>query len=109
MIKAGIIGAAGYTGGELIRILLHHPNVEIDFCFSRSQSGKKVFEVHTDVLGDTELEFTDKINTSIDVIFLCLPHGETTHFLEKINFSPTTKVIDLSNDFRLKNNAGEHC
>lgn len=105
MIKAGIIGAAGYTGGELIRILLNHPKVEIDFCFSRSQNGKKISDVHTDLYGDTELVFTNEISSAIDVIFLCLPHGEARPFLEKNNFSPATKIIDLSNDFRLKKDA----
>lgn len=106
-IKAGIIGAAGYTGGELIRILLHHAKVEIDFCFSRSQNGAKISAIHTDLLGDTDLIFTNEINTDIDVLFLCLPHGEAKLFLEKNSFSPTTKIIDLSNDFRLKNNADD--
>ena len=104
-IKAGIIGAAGYTGGELIRILLNHSKVEIDFCFSRSQTEKKIYDVHTDLFGETELVFTNNINTNIDVLFLCLPHGEAKPFLENNNFLPTTKIIDLSNDFRLKENA----
>lgn len=107
MIKAGIIGAAGYTGGELIRILLQHPKATIDFCFSRSQHGKKIHEVHNDLFGDTDLMFTNEINADIDVLFLCLPHGETKSFLEKHSFSPTAKIIDLSNDFRLKNNAAD--
>lgn len=106
-INAGIIGAAGYTGGELIRILLHHSKVKISFCFSRSQAGKKISDVHTDLLGDTELVFTNEINTIIDVVFLCLPHGEAKLFLENNHFSPITKIIDLSNDFRLKENAGD--
>jgi len=106
-INAGIIGAAGYTGGELIRILLHHSKVEISFCFSRSQAGKKISDVHTDLLGDTELVFTNEINTIIDVVFLCLPHGEAKLFLENNHFSPITKIIDLSNDFRLKENAND--
>ncbi len=105
MINAGIIGATGYTGGELIRILLHHPKVEIDFCYSRSQHSKKISEVHTDLLGDTDLVFTDKINADIDVVFLCLPHGDAKTFIENNNFSPSVKIIDLSNDFRLKNDA----
>ncbi|HRH56604.1 MAG TPA: N-acetyl-gamma-glutamyl-phosphate reductase [Chitinophagales bacterium] len=106
-IKAGIIGAAGYTGGELIRILLQHPNVEIDFCFSRSQNAEKISAIHTDLLGDTDLIFTNEINTDIDVLFLCLPHGEAKPFLEKYHFSPTVKIIDLSNDFRSKDNADD--
>ncbi|MDB5228006.1 MAG: N-acetyl-gamma-glutamyl-phosphate reductase, common form [Bacteroidota bacterium] len=101
-IKAGIIGAAGYTGGEMIRILLHHPKVEIDFCFSRSQSGKKIAEIHSDLFGDTELHFVNQINKNVDVVFLCVPHGDSNMFLENNPFSPETKIIDLSNDFRLK-------
>ena len=104
-IKAGIIGAAGYTGGELIRILLNHSKVEIAFCFSRSQTGKKISDVHTDLFGDTNLVFTNEINQEIDVLFLCLPHGEAQPFLENNHFSPTLKIIDLSNDFRLKKDA----
>jgi N-acetyl-gamma-glutamyl-phosphate reductase len=105
MIKAGIIGAAGYTGGELIRILIHHPEVEISYCFSRSQHGKKVYDVHTDLLGDTELEFTNQVSADIDVLFLCLPHGEAQPFLKNNSFSPAVKIIDLSNDFRLRDSA----
>ncbi|MBK6274715.1 MAG: N-acetyl-gamma-glutamyl-phosphate reductase [Saprospirales bacterium] len=106
-INAAIIGAAGYTGGELIRILLHHPKVEIDFCFSRSQFNKKIYDVHSDLFGDTDLVFTNEINTNIDVVFLCLPHGEAKQFLENNSFLPTTKIIDLSNDFRLKKDAND--
>ena len=106
-IKAGIVGAAGYTGGELIRILLHHPKVKIDFCYSRSQQGKLVSDIHTDLFGDTDLGFTNEINQNIDVLFLCLPHGEAKPFLENNSFSPTTKIIDLSNDFRLKKDAAD--
>ncbi|HRG36178.1 MAG TPA: N-acetyl-gamma-glutamyl-phosphate reductase [Chitinophagales bacterium] len=104
-IKVGIIGAAGYTGGELIRILLHHPNVNIEYCYSRSQHGKKIYDVHTDLIGDIDLHFTNELSKGIDVAFLCLPHGESKQFIENNNFSPTTKIIDLSNDFRLKKNA----
>lgn len=107
LIKAGIIGAAGYTGGELIRILLQHPKVEIDFCYSRSQHGKPVTDIHADLYDDTDLVFTNEINTTIDVLFLCLPHGEAKLFLEKHSFSPAVKIIDLSNDFRLKDNADD--
>lgn len=107
MIYAGIIGAAGYTGGELLRILLQHPNVKIDFCFSRSQQGKLLSDVHSDLLGDTDLRFSGEINAAIDVVFLCLPHGESKQFLKENPFSSNTKIIDLSNDFRLKKNAGD--
>jgi N-acetyl-gamma-glutamyl-phosphate reductase len=103
-IKAGIVGAAGYTGGELIRILLQHPFVELIFISSRSQAGKKVFEVHDDLIGQSELVFTDAYPDTIDldILFLCLPHGHSKSFLEKANLSSNLKIIDLSNDFRLK-------
>lgn len=107
MINVGIVGAAGYTGGELIRILLQHPKVKIKFCYSRSQSGKKIEEVHNDLIDETKLVFTDKLQTNVDLVFLCLPHGKSTSFLQENHFSPTTKIIDLSNDFRLKKNAGK--
>ncbi len=101
MIKAGIIGGSGYTGGELIRILLNHPATEIDFVFSTTRAGKKVTTAHPDLLGITDLEFTGTVNLEIDVIFLCLGHGNSTAFLKEHHFSSDTKIIDLSNDFRL--------
>lgn len=107
MIKAGIIGATGYAGGELIRILLNHPKVEINFCFSRNHADKKISDFHTDLLGDTEIRFVNEINASVDVVFLCLPHGESASFLKNNHFSPATKIIDLSNDFRLADNAND--
>lgn len=106
-IKVGIVGAAGYSGGELIRILLNHQKVEITFCFSRSQVGKKIYEVHSDLIGETTLIFSDDIDQQIDLVFLCLPHGEAKPFLANNHFSPTTKIIDLSNDFRLQKDAGD--
>ncbi|MCB9033134.1 MAG: N-acetyl-gamma-glutamyl-phosphate reductase [Chitinophagales bacterium] len=102
-IKAGIIGAAGYTGGELIRLLIHHPNVEIAFCYSRSQAGKNINEIHDDLL-NCDLKFINIIDKNIDIVFLCLPHGETKLFLQEHSFN-NIKIIDLSNDFRLKANA----
>ncbi|HQV78995.1 MAG TPA: N-acetyl-gamma-glutamyl-phosphate reductase [Chitinophagales bacterium] len=104
-IKAGIIGAAGYTGGELMRILLQHPKVEMVCCYSRSQQGKPISDVHSDLVGESDLYFTNEIPKDIDVLFLCLPHGEAKPFLETNSFPSTTKIIDLSNDFRLKKNA----
>lgn len=101
MIKAGIIGGSGYTGGELIRLLLNHPATEIDFVFSTTRAGKKVTSVHPDLLGVTDLEFTGNVNLNVDVVFLCLGHGNSTTFLKEHNFSADTKIIDLSNDFRL--------
>lgn len=105
-IKAGIIGGAGYTGGELIRLLLHHPDVTISFIHSRSHAGKPVYAVHQDLLGDTELKFSDELKTEIDVLFLCLGHGESKKFLTENPLSEKIKIIDLANDFRLKMHAG---
>jgi N-acetyl-gamma-glutamyl-phosphate reductase len=102
MIKAGIIGGAGYTAGELIRILLFHSKVEINFVYSTSNAGNKVSSVHQDLVGTTDLIFTSEINTDVDVLFLCLGHGNSKAFLESHSFSETTKIIDLSNDFRLE-------
>ncbi|MBU3028235.1 N-acetyl-gamma-glutamyl-phosphate reductase [Zobellia galactanivorans] len=105
MIKAGIIGGSGYTGGELIRILLHHPEAEIDFVFSTTRAGKKITTAHADLLGTTEMEFTGSINPDVDVVFLCLGHGNSSKFLQENQFSKNTKIIDLSNDFRLQADA----
>lgn len=104
MIKAGIIGGAGYTGGEVIRLLLNHPNVELSFVQSESQHGKKLYEVHNDCFSATELQFQKELGEA-DVIFLCKGHGESKLFLEKNAISNSTKIIDLSQDFRHKDNA----
>ena len=104
-IKAGIIGGAGYTGGELLRILINHPNVEIAFVNSNSNAGNFIFDVHTDLVGDTELKFTDQVSQDIDVLFLCVGHGDARKFLEANPIKSAIKIIDLSQDFRLKNNA----
>lgn len=101
MIKAGIIGGSGYTGGELIRILLNHPAAEIDFVYSTTRAGKKVTTAHPDLLGTTNLEFTGNVNLNVNVVFLCLGHGNSTAFLKEHSFSTDTIIIDLSNDFRL--------
>jgi len=105
MIKAGIIGGSGYTGGELIRILLQHPAVEINFIFSTTKAGAPITQAHPDLLGITDLIFTSTVNTMVDVVFLCLGHGNSTKFLNDHAFSDNTKIIDLSNDFRLQANA----
>lgn len=104
MIQIGIIGGAGYTAGELIRILLHHKKIEINFVYSTSNAGNKISSVHQDLIGETTMKFTSTINDTIDVLFLCLGHGNSKSFLEKHQFSNTTKIIDLSNDFRLNEN-----
>jgi N-acetyl-gamma-glutamyl-phosphate reductase len=104
-IKVGIIGGAGYTGGELIRLLLHHPRVEISFVHSKSNAGNPVHQVHEDLLGSTTLQFTDSIDQNIDVLFLCLGHGESTKFLQENTISEQINIIDLANDFRLESNA----
>lgn len=101
-IKAGIIGGAGYTAGELLRILLNHPEVEIRFVHSNSHSGHKLYEAHSDLLGETELTFTDKLDTSVDVMFLCLGHNKSVEFLNHNEIPASVKIIDLSQDFRLK-------
>ncbi|REE83047.1 N-acetyl-gamma-glutamyl-phosphate reductase [Lutibacter oceani] len=101
MIKAGIIGGAGYTAGELIRLLVHHPSVAIDFVYSTSNAGNYIYDVHQDLLGALDLKFTNTINSNVDVLFLCLGHGNSKKFLEANKFSDSTKIIDLSNDFRL--------
>jgi N-acetyl-gamma-glutamyl-phosphate reductase len=102
-LKAGIIGGAGYTGGETIRLLLNHPNVDLVFVHSKSNAGVPLYTVHTDLIGETELMFTLEIH-EVDVLFLCVGHGEAKTFLEQHAVNATTKVIDLSQDFRLATN-----
>ncbi len=106
-IRVGIIGGAGYTAGELIRILLNHPNAEISFVHSKSNAGKPVSSVHADLVGETELLFSSEVSPfggdleGADVLFLCLGHGESAKFLTENNISESIKIIDLANDFRL--------
>ena len=102
MIKAGVIGGAGYTAGELLRILVNHPEVEIDFVFSTSSAGEPLYKIHQDLWGVTEKKFTDTVNPDVDVVFLCTAHGDSGNFLKAHPFSPHTRIIDLSNEFRLK-------
>ena len=103
MIKVGIIGGAGYTAGELIRILLNHPEAEIMFINSQSNAGKKITDVHGGLLGETDMVFTDQLPfDAIDVLFFCTGHGDTRRFLENHVLPETLKIIDLSMDYRLK-------
>ncbi|MEQ7798202.1 N-acetyl-gamma-glutamyl-phosphate reductase [Pedobacter sp. ASV1-7] len=105
-IKAGIIGGAGYTGGEMIRILINHPSVEIKFVHSNSNAGNLISSVHEDLFGDTDLRFTDELSNDVDVLFLCVGHGNAKKFLEENQIDKSIKIIDLSQDFRLKANSG---
>jgi len=102
MKKVGIIGGSGYTGGELIRLLLQHPALEIDFVYSTTRAGKSITSAHPDVLGRLDLMFTDTINPEVDVLYLCLGHGKSRNFLSSNSFSEKTLIVDLGNDFRLK-------
>jgi len=100
-LNIGIVGGAGYTGGELFRVLLHHAHVDIKFVHSSSSAGQLVSSVHTDLVGDTDLVFTNSLQDTIDILFLCLGHGEAVKFLASNAIAPTIKIIDLSQDFRL--------
>lgn len=100
-IKAGIVGGAGYTGGELIRILLNHPAAEIVFVRSKSNAGNYLYSVHQDLLGETDMKFSAEMSSDIDVLFLCVGHGEAKQFLQKNEIASSIKIIDLSQDFRL--------
>lgn len=106
-IKAGIIGGAGYTGGEMLRLLINHPSVEIAFVHSNSNTGNLISDVHTDLLGDTDLRFTGELSDDVDVLFLCVGHGDAKKFLAANPIAAGIKIIDLSQDFRLKAAAGE--
>lgn len=100
-IQAGIIGGAGYTGGETVRLLLRHPQVELKLVQSRSQAGKPVTSIHGDLVGETDLLFSADFHQEVDVLFLCLSHGESKKLLSETTFPATTHLIDLGNDFRL--------
>ncbi|MEJ7587941.1 MAG: N-acetyl-gamma-glutamyl-phosphate reductase [Ferruginibacter sp.] len=104
-IKVGIVGGAGYTGGELIRILLNHPGTAIDFIQSNSNAGKPVHAVHGDLIGETDLMFSAGLSGEIDVLFLCVGHGDANKFLSANNIDEKIKLIDLSQDFRLSQQA----
>ena len=101
-IKASIVGGAGYTAGELLRILINHPKIELTSVYSTSNAGNPVTTVHEDLIGETDLIFSERIDKEADVVFLCLGHGKSRDFLTKNIYSKNTKIIDLSNDFRVK-------
>ena len=102
MVKVGILGAAGYTGGELIRLLLNHPEAEIVFANSGSNAGNKVADVHGGLLGETDLEFTDAMPfDEVDVVFFCFGHGKSEEFLKENAIPAHVKIIDLAQDFRI--------
>lgn len=105
-IKAGIVGGAGYTGGEMLRLLINHPSVDIVFVHSSSNAGNLISDVHTDLFGDTDLRFTGELSSVVDVLFLCVGHGDARKFLEANPIAAGIKIVDLSQDFRLKANAG---
>ncbi|UPL50032.1 N-acetyl-gamma-glutamyl-phosphate reductase [Hymenobacter sublimis] len=104
-IKVGIVGGAGYTAGELLRILLHHEYAELVAVVSSSNAGNPVYQVHDDLVGETDLVFASELAGDEDVVFLCLGHGNSKAWLEKYELPETTAVIDLSNDFRLEADA----
>lgn len=109
-IKAGIIGGAGYTGGELLRLLINHPHVEIAFINSKSNAGNPIYQVHADLVGETALQFSDDLSAlgdgSVDVLFLCVGHGDARKFLTEYAVNDKIKIIDLSQDFRLSPKSG---
>ena len=103
MIKVGIIGGAGYTAGELIRLLINHPDVEIVFINSSSNAGNLIADIHEGLYGDTDLRFTDQLPLNqIDVLFFCTAHGDSKKFMESHEIPENLKIIDLSQDYRLK-------
>jgi len=104
-VNIGIVGGAGYTGGELLRVLLRHPNAHISFVHSTSSAGELVSKVHADLLGDTPLKFTNTLDQNIDVLFLCVGHGDANKFLIDNEIKASIKIIDLSQDFRLAGSA----
>ena len=109
MIKVGIIGGAGYTAGELIRLLLHHPEAEIAFVNSSSNAGNLLTDVHEGLLGETEMRFTDKLPfRGVDVVFFCFGHGKSREFLSEHKIPASVRIIDLAQDFRLAEQGNDY-
>lgn len=102
MIKVGIIGGAGYTAGELLRILAHHPDVALSFVHSSSKAGKPIHSIHTDLIGELDQVFDQNYHFDVDVLFICSGHGKSRAFIAANNIPNTVKIIDLSNDYRLE-------
>lgn len=107
-IRVGIIGGAGYTGGELIRLLINHPSTEIVYINSKSNAGKELHAVHQDLVGETEMQFSQEMDEDVDVLFLCVGHGDSLKFLEENDIPDHVKIISLSQDFRLKDKSVFH-
>jgi N-acetyl-gamma-glutamyl-phosphate reductase len=105
MIKVGIVGGAGYTGGELLRLLINHPEARIGFIHSSSNAGNTIGKVHADLEGETSLMFTNKLSDDIEVLFMCVGHGDAKKFLDANKLGDHIRIIDLSQDFRLKANS----
>lgn len=105
IIKVGIVGGAGYTAGELLRILLFHPNAVVSSVTSTSNAGNPIHKVHDDLLGQTDLVFSKELSGEEDIVFLCLGHGNSRAYLEHNTISASTRIVDMSNDFRLNDNA----
>ena len=106
-IRVGIVGGAGYTAGELIRILLYHPAALLKYVQSGSNDGKPITSIHTDLLGDTNIVFADINFEDTDLLFLCSGHGKSIDYLNKTDIPKHVKIIDLSHDFRLKRAGNE--
>jgi N-acetyl-gamma-glutamyl-phosphate reductase len=104
-IKVGIIGGAGYTGGELIRLLVNHSLTELIFVHSKSNAGNPLHAIHQDLINETNMQFSASTNDDVDVLFLCTGHGDSKKFLEENDIPKQVKIISLSQDFRLKENA----
>jgi N-acetyl-gamma-glutamyl-phosphate reductase len=104
-IRAGIVGGAGYTGGELIRLLVNHSFVDLIFVHSKSHAGKSLHEVHQDLIDETDIQFSAETRDDIDVLFLCVGHGDSKKFLQENEISSHVKIISFSEDFRLRANS----